>query len=107
MGSYVKGIIIIIILFFLITFGVENSQPVRLKYYFNVQTGDFPLYGLVYLTIFIGILIGMVIGISRRLTLKRRIRNLDREYGELKVKVMEREESKSVLTTPPAAKTEV
>jgi len=79
MGTYLKAIILIIILLFLITFGVKNNQPIRLYYYLNIETFEISLYGLVYLSIIIGIIIGMIIGISTRLSLRRKVKQLQRQ----------------------------
>lgn len=92
MGSYVKVIILVIILLFLITFGVKNSHLVQLYYYLNVPTIDIPLYGLVYLSIVIGILLGMMVGISRRLSLHRALKNSQREIRGLEKRVTEEKE---------------
>ena len=91
--SYIKWIILIIVLLFLITFGVKNSQLIQLYYHLNFETGYFPLYALVYLSIVIGIVIGMLVGIYARIDLRRRIRRLQRENKELR----EREEEEVVM----------
>ena len=87
MGSYVKAIILILVLMFLITFGLKNSQTVLLSYYFGVVDIGTPLYALVYLSVVIGILVGMMVGLQTRLTLRRRVKILERENVELKEKV--------------------
>ena len=89
MLSYTKGTILIIILLFLITFGVRNSHPVQLNYYFNIPSINVPLYGLAYISVIIGIFIGMLIGISRRLSLHKTVKALERENRELEKKVTE------------------
>ena len=89
MGSYTKGIIFILILLFFITFGVKNSQPVRLNYYLNIFNGELPLYGLVYFSILIGIIIGMLIGFRNRIHLRRMVKNLTNEAKEQGEKVVE------------------
>ena len=89
MARYIKSIIMIIILLFLVTFGVKNSQPIQIYYYLNFQTGAFPLYVLVYLCIVIGIVVGMIVGIYDRIDLRRRVKRLERENRELKEKVEE------------------
>lgn len=89
MGNYLKVIILVIILLFLITFGVKNSHPIQLSYYFNIPTIDIPLYALVYLSVVIGIFIGMIIGISRRLSLRRTVKTLKRDNRELEKRVAE------------------
>jgi len=92
--TYVKSIILIIVLLFLITFGVKNNQPTLLNYYFNITTGTIPLYGIVYISIIIGIIIGMIVGISSRVALRRRARRVQRENRELREKIETVEEER-------------
>jgi len=87
--AYVKSIILIIVLLFLITFGVKNNQPTLLNYYFSITTGTIPLYGIVYISIIIGIIIGMIVGISSRLALHRKVRHFQRENRALRENVEE------------------
>jgi uncharacterized membrane protein YciS (DUF1049 family) len=94
MGTYVKWIIIIVILLFFITFGVKNSQTVYLNYYFSVQGIELPLYGLVFISILLGIAAGMIIGVADRLILKRKVKDLAREIREQQEKIARQEESK-------------
>ena len=86
MGSYAKGIILIIILLFFITFGVKNSQPVRLNYYLDILTGELPLYGLEYISMLIGIFIGILIGVRNRFQMRKMVKNLNNEIRELREK---------------------
>jgi uncharacterized integral membrane protein len=95
MGTYAKWIILIIILLFFITFGVKNNQPISLNYYLNIVTGEFPLYGVIYIAILVGIFIGMIIGFRSRLHLRRRVKNLQMENRELKEEAMEEKEEKT------------
>jgi len=81
---------------FLVTFGVKNSQPIQLYYYLNFETGALPLYGLVYISIVIGIVIGMLVGVYDRFDLRRRVKRLEIENGELKEKVVEEEKEEEV-----------
>jgi len=92
--AYVKSIIFIIVLLFLITFGVNNNQPALLSYYFNITTGTIPLYGIVYISIIIGIIIGMIVGVSTRITLSRKARRVQRENRELREKIEKLEEER-------------
>ena len=94
MGTYVKWIIIIIILLFFITFGVKNSQTVYLNYYFNVQGIELPLYGLVFISILLGIAAGMIIGVADRLVLKRKVKDLAGEIRDLRERIARQEEAK-------------
>jgi uncharacterized integral membrane protein len=80
---YVKWIILIIVLLFFITFGVKNSAPVYLNYYFDLQYIELPLYGLVYIAILLGIFIGMIVGVFDRLNLRKTVKRLEKEKKEL------------------------
>jgi uncharacterized integral membrane protein len=95
-ARYIKSIIMIIILLFLVTFGVKNSQSIQIYYYLNFQTRAFPLYVLVYLCVVIGIVIGMIVGIYDRIDLRRRVKRLQRENRELKEKVVEEEKEENI-----------
>jgi uncharacterized integral membrane protein len=110
MTGYIKSIILIIVLLFLVTFGVKNSQPIQLYYYLNFETGAFPLYGLVYISIVVGIVIGMIVGVYDRFDLRRRVRRLDRENRELKEHVEEKaveEEKEEGPSGPPPVEPQV
>ena len=83
MGTYLKWVMIIIILLFFITFGVKNSQSVSLNYYFDIEGIILPLYGLVFISILLGIAAGMMIGITDRLALKKKLRDAAEENRSL------------------------
>ena len=94
MGRFIKGLIFILVVLFLTTFGVKNNQPVQLKYYFNIMPVEIPLYAMVYILLVIGVVIGLFIGISKRFSQSRTIKGLQRENNELKLKVTGLEEKK-------------
>jgi uncharacterized integral membrane protein len=100
MGTYLKAIVLVIILLFLTTFGIKNNQPLQLYYYFNIETAPSPLYGIVYISIIIGIIIGMLVGISYRFTLRGKVRRLEQETRALKEKVEEKEEGEPAIPSP-------
>jgi len=87
--AYVKSIILIIVLLFLITFGVKNNQPTLLNYYFSITAGTIPLYSIVYISIIIGIIIGMIVGVSNRISLRKKVKRVQRENRELRENVEE------------------
>ncbi len=95
MGVYIKWIIMIIILLFFITFGIKNSEPVSLHYYFSVQGVELPLYGLVFIAILLGIAAGMLIGIANRWVLGKRVKDLKRENTDLSEKLRIAEEERA------------
>jgi putative membrane protein len=92
MGTYLKWIVIIIILLFFITFGVQNSQTVYLNYYFNIQGLELPLYGLVFISILLGIVAGMIIGVTDRLIVKRKLKEMEAEIRELQERIAGQQE---------------
>lgn len=106
MGKYIKSIILIIALLFLVTFGVKNSHPTQLRYYFDLVSVDIPLYGVAYLSIVVGIIIGMIVGIYDRIALRGRVRRLQRENRELKEKVVEEEKREEESAASPIEKAE-
>ena len=79
MKNYIKAVFLIIVLLFLVTFGIKNNQLLRLNYYFEWHTIDFPLYILAYASIIIGIFIGMLIGINSRFQQRRKIKILEKD----------------------------
>ncbi len=89
MGSYVKAILLLIVLVILVTFGINNLEPIRLHYYFGLSSMPLPLYGVVYGAMLLGIFIGMLVGINSRFTQRKKIKTLQRENRELKAKVGE------------------
>ena len=86
MKNYIKAVFLIIVLLFLVTFGIKNNQPVQLNYYFEWHTIDFPIYILAYASVIIGIFIGMLIGINSRFQQRRKIKILEKLTNELKTK---------------------
>jgi uncharacterized integral membrane protein len=84
MRSYIRSALLILILLFLVTFGLKNSRPISLAYYFGLTTTAMPLYVLLYIAFFIGILIGIVAGFFRRRSLQKSVKALQRENRELK-----------------------
>lgn len=96
MGVYIKWVILIIVLLFFITFGVKNSDPVYLNYYFDIANLALPLYALVYISILVGIFIGMLVGILSRLSLGQKVRRLEKENRQLSEQVKEPEAEPAV-----------
>ena len=101
MGPYIKGIVLIIILLFFITFGIKNSESVHIGYYGNTLDADLPVYGLVYLCLLIGVVVGMIIGYVQRLNLRRTVKTLEHENSELKEKTIQKEEKEVEVEDRP------
>ena len=86
MKSYFKAIGLIIIILFLVTFGIHNNQLIQLKYFFDFQSNEFPLYLLAYACATIGIIIGMFIGMINRFHQRKKIKMLTKLNNEWKAK---------------------
>ena len=89
MGSYIKTILILIVLVFLVTFGIQNNKTMILDYYFQLRSMPIPVYAVVYGSLLVGIFIGMIVGISARFAQRKKIRQLQKENRNLKNKVAE------------------
>lgn len=81
--SYIKAIALIIVLFFLVTFGIKNSSSVQISYYFGLFDIDVPLWGIVYASLFFGAVISWLFGLTGRFALKKRLKAAEKEYKEM------------------------
>jgi uncharacterized integral membrane protein len=97
MRSYLKAILLLIVLVALVTFGIQNNEPIKLHYYFQLSSMQIPIYAIVYASILIGIFIGMLVGISNRFAQRRKLGALQKENRDLKAKVEEAPEEESAL----------
>ncbi|MBW2437482.1 MAG: LapA family protein [Desulfobacterales bacterium] len=102
MGSYVKAILLLIVLVILVTFGINNLEPIRLHYYFGLSSMPLPIYGIVYGALLVGIFVGMLVGINSRFSQRKKIKLLQRENRELKAKVGEESPEEKAIEEPPA-----
>ncbi|MGI9568544.1 MAG: LapA family protein [Desulfobulbia bacterium] len=89
MGSYIKTILILIVLVVLVTFGIKNNETMILQYYFQLSSMPVPVYAVVYVSLLVGIFIGMIVGISARFTQRKKIKELQKENRTLKDKATE------------------
>jgi uncharacterized integral membrane protein len=87
MVNYIKGTMLVVVLLFLTTFGIKNSQAVSIKYYFGFMNFDIPLYGLAYICLLLGFLIGIATGIVKRFEKNRNVKELRNEIRALEKKV--------------------
>lgn len=111
MKSYIKAAGLIIILLFLVTFGIKNNHNIQLNYYFEYRTVEFPLYLLAYGCAVLGIFVGMLIGITNRFHQRKKVKVLTKLNNELKTKIekqtpiAEKPEDQKSLDIPPEDKT--
>jgi uncharacterized integral membrane protein len=93
-------ILLLIFAFFIVTFSVENADPVRLHYqkFFNVEV---PIYVLLFVPLLIGIIITGFIGIVERFRLNRTISRLNRTIRDMR-KEMRANEPPPIIEEPKA-----
>ncbi len=106
MKSYFKALGLIIILLFLVTFGINNNQLIQLKYYFEYRSADFPLYLLAYACATIGVFIGMLIGLVNRFHQRKKIKMLTKLNNELKAKAEKEKKPEDKDSTEKAGDTQ-
>jgi uncharacterized integral membrane protein len=109
MKSYIKAAGLIVILIFLVTFGIKNNHLIQLNYYFDYRSIEFPLYILAYGCAVLGIFLGMFIGISSRFRQRRKLKALTKSNNELKAKIEKgaaQEEKPAAQEEKPAAQEE-
>lgn len=108
MGTYIKALLLIALLFLAITFGTQNSDLVTLRYYFGLLSIPIPLYLVIYVAIILGIIAGMVIGISTRASLKGKLKKLEKANASLREELdkMESQVEKEVEAQPEGGPTE-
>ena len=88
-------VIVVLVVLFVITFSLENTLPIRLKYYdfFNVNA---PTYMLIFITFLCGVIFTGFMGIVERFRLNRTISKLNRTIRELRREV--RDSKKEVIS---------
>ena len=102
MGSYIKALLLLIVLVVLVTFGIKNNETMVLHFYFQYKSIPIPVYAVVYGTLIIGVLIGMIVGINARFSQRKKIRQLQKENRDLKDKVVKpAPDEKTVEETAP------
>ena len=87
--NYVKLIILIFVFVLAVSFASENTQPVTIRYYFNLETPSFPMYLLMFIPLFIGIVVGSLVGLGSRLRQKTTIKHLTKSNKQLEDRLQE------------------
>ena len=103
MGSYFKLLfkllLLLIVVVVLITFGIQNNGIHKIALVFSIeQHANASIWHIVYASIIIGIFIGMLVGMSAPyFSQRKKLKELQKENRDLKAKIAEAPEEKSVV----------
>jgi uncharacterized integral membrane protein len=81
---YVKALLLIALLFLAITFGIQNSGSMTLRYYFGLASIPLPLYLVLYVAVILGVVAGLLLDVYARVTLRGRLRKLEKTNASLR-----------------------
>ncbi len=84
--KFISIVLIMIIVFFGITFALQNASPVTLKY-FEIFDFQMPAYLLIFISLFIGIVLSGLIGLIERFKLFRNLQRLKKEIKALESEI--------------------
>jgi len=76
-------IIVVLLMLFVVTFSLANTEPVHLKYY-NIIDVTLPAYMLMFLSFLIAVIFTGFMGVVERFRLNRTISHLNRTIKDLK-----------------------
>ena len=96
-------IVILAFAFFFVTFGVQNSDPIKLRY-FGYAYDEIPIYFLVFAFFVIGFVIAALLGAIDKLRMTLRMNKLYRKIDDLEQKnlALLRSGSSYPSTPPPS-----
>lgn len=93
-------IVILAFAFFFVTFGVQNSDPIKLRY-FGYAYDEIPVYFLVFTFFVIGFVIAALLGAIDKLRTTLRMNKLYRKIDELEQKNLTLMRGSSYQPPPP------
>jgi uncharacterized integral membrane protein len=79
-------VIIVLVMLFIITFSLENTLPIRLRYY-DLMNISLPTYMLFFIAFLVGVIFTGFMGIVERFRLNRTINKLNKTIKELRREV--------------------
>ncbi|MBI2357778.1 MAG: DUF1049 domain-containing protein [Deltaproteobacteria bacterium] len=83
MVKVLKTILVTLLFIVGITFSMENAEPLRLRYYFGLETPPIPLFLLVLFAVLLGVLLAGLGFLFDQWSLKRMLREKDRAIASL------------------------
>src|SRR3972149_4212922 len=83
MIKVLKTVFVTLLFILGITFSMENAEPLRLRYYFGLETPPIPLFLLVLFAVLLGVLLAGLGFLFDQWSLKRALREKDRAIASL------------------------
>lgn len=102
--KFIYMIVILAFAFFFVTFGVQNSDAIKLRY-FGYVYDDIPIYFLVFAFFVIGFVMAALLGAVDKLRMTLRMNKLYRKIDELEQKNLSLLRSGSSYQPPPPQST--
>ena len=93
-------IVILAFAFFFVTFGVQNSDPIKLRY-FGYAYDEIPVYFLIFTFFVIGFVMAALLGAIDKLRMTLRMNKLYRKIDELEQKNLTLMRGSSYQPPPP------
>ncbi|MFB3924924.1 MAG: lipopolysaccharide assembly LapA domain-containing protein [Syntrophales bacterium] len=104
--KFIYTIILMIVVFFAITFSMQNTGMIPLSYY-NLLDFQVPIYLLIFISFFAGIIFSGFMGMVERFKLSRHVSRLKKEIKGLESELYEIRKAQLMQQSPtPAVKDE-
>lgn len=87
MIKVIKPVFVTLLFILGITFSMQNAQPLKLKYYFGLETPDIPLFLLVLVSVLVGVLLVGMSFIVDQWSFRRTIREKERRIASLEKEI--------------------
>lgn len=94
----IKPIFVTLLFILGITFSMQNSEPLKLKYYFGLETPEIPLFLLVLVAVLLGVLLAGVSFIVDQWSFRKALREKERRISALEKELKQCQEQQH--TTP-------
>jgi len=97
----VYTIVVVLVVLFIITFSLQNTSPVQLRYQDLIKPFELPAYMLIFISFLTGVIFTGFMGIVERFRLTRTINRLNKTIRDLRREIKDREIPLSGEQSPP------
>jgi uncharacterized integral membrane protein len=98
-SSLIRGLILVFLIFIGATFATVNREEVRIRFFFDWETGPIPFFLFIFIALGAGWVVGSLFGWGER----RKLRNKGRELSDRIESLKEEVEALRKETQPPPA----